>query len=832
MHPFAPEQNPLAQLPRARSMGRLCSRVRAWGAVAAFAAGFATLGASRDADAFAVYNRTSGTVSAKLVKGGTWAEDIAPDDGEACHWKDVGCTGGKQGTKLRVQLDIGRFSCDVDMTSDGYVHIFEVERASMVDGSGRPLFPGNYPSTYYCESRNAAHTRIALAPSSLETRDGQILGHRDFKFFATGDPQFNVGDAAKQAVATKILEFLAGQVRSTDARGVVIAGDLTMNSHRGEFKKYLAAINNGRGDSRWFYDGLGNHDFYSALGRWDDTFVDNLGDVGKSVAACALNTDGVFTDLIDQNDGCSFSAGIAKEVVSRRRTTAMTNVGGGGPWGQMHYSWDWHDVHFVQLNLFPGNDPAKGASTSAKWSPHESLRFLIDDLDAYVGTSGRPVVVIHHYTPNEDNDEDYWNTVDDKDSHTAYWNALRNYNVAAILAGHIHYAPAGKWSSQWTKPTAAATRPDGRTSLPVMVAGGAYTAVESDAAYLEIDFTDEKMSVRRRRLGSDAQVGDTVDLVVKAPESYASSRVTIGDGHWGTWRQEALCPRGSLATGFWQRVEGDQKGKDDTSLNSVSLQCTQPLEDAVEVISHRGWWGDWSSPATCAAGQYIVGARMRIEPYLDTRDDSAANDVQMYCSDGAEISADKRGEWGDWTARTDCPAHTAVCGVQIRLEDMQGDGKDDSAMNGLRLSCCPIPKAIAVGSGVTGSRKFVAAGSEGALLALQTSVGSDRSRKWNLRLSPDGVSYNIVVDGGIGGRRKYLSASSDGTVVDLWSADDGSGRQRWLLQPTADDTYNFVISGGVSSTRRYLSVNSDGSVIDLWTTDDKSGRQRWRLDPM
>jgi len=69
----------------------------------------------------------------------------------------------------------------------------------------------------------------------------------------------------------------------------------------------------------------------------------------------------------------------------------------------LHYSWDWGQVHFVQLNLYPGsageeylNIWRRRISGDARYPKH-SLEFLIDDLRRNVGSSGRPVVLFEHY---------------------------------------------------------------------------------------------------------------------------------------------------------------------------------------------------------------------------------------------------------------------------------------------------------------------------------------------------------------------------------------------------------------------------------------------------
>ena len=97
--------------------------------------------------------------------------------------------------------------------------------------------------------------------------------------------------------------------------------------------------------------------------------------------------------------------------------------------------------------------------------------------------------------------------------------------------------------------------------------------------------------------------------------------------------------------------------------------------------------------------------------------------------------------------------------------------------------------------------------------------------------TPECPYYHILnVEGGIGGNR-YLSATHTGDRVDAFSHDDGSGRQRWLLEPisSGSTTYTIRIADGTPENRVLLSSDSHGLLIDLYSHDDGSGRQRWIL---
>ncbi len=110
----------------------------------------------------------------------------------------------------------------------------------------------------------------------------------------------------------------------------------------------------------------------------------------------------------------------------RKRLGYIANVSPNG----YHYSWDWDGVHFVNVNLFPGNVWEGEADTYGRGhDPLFARDFLVADLKKHVGDSGRPVVVVHHFRPIDEN----WWTYSAADK---YQKAIQDYNVIAILVGH------------------------------------------------------------------------------------------------------------------------------------------------------------------------------------------------------------------------------------------------------------------------------------------------------------------------------------------------------------------------------------------------------------
>jgi hypothetical protein len=161
-------------------------------------------------------------------------------------------------------------------------------------------------------------------------------------------------------------------------------------------------------------------------------------------------------------------------------------------------------------------------------------------------------------------------------------------------------------------------------------------------------------------------------------------------GIWGTWAITKYCPEGSWASGFGQRVEKPQGGGDDTALNSVVLYCTNREGKAVGsyVSSDLGYWGDWAY-SHCPQGTHMTHFRLKKEKVSVPGDNTAANAVSFWCSNGMGIRAQNDGSWGNWGSWKgfDISTNMAICGLSQKTHSQQGIG-DDTALNDIRLYWC------------------------------------------------------------------------------------------------------------------------------------------------
>ena len=143
-----------------------------------------------------------------------------------------------------------------------------------------------------------------------------------------------------------------------------------------------------------------------------------------------------------EKSGFSMQAELIARNRLRKEKGAIMNVSANG----LHTSWDWDDVHFVQLGLYPADTQHAAIKYNRVWhDPQAALTFLREDLAAHVGKSRRPVVLMSHCGF----DTDWWHPED----WAAAYAVAKDYNIALYLYGHTGtglkaWAPAGearKW---------------------------------------------------------------------------------------------------------------------------------------------------------------------------------------------------------------------------------------------------------------------------------------------------------------------------------------------------------------------------------------------------
>lgn len=175
---------------------------------------------------------------------------------------------------------------------------------------------------------------------------------------------------------------------------------------------------------------------------------------------------------------------VLKGIASRNRNRATpVNLSDNG----LHYSWDWDDVHFINLNLYPGGPG----------DARDSISFLRQDLDRRVGKTKKPVVILQHYGFDKVSTEDRWWKQTERDE---FYKVIKPYNITAIFTGHEHLCHRIIWNG-----------------IPDFIAPKARGNNNIDGIYV-VRMTDKKMIVAQRRLDGAWGKVWTEDIVAPPPQ--------------------------------------------------------------------------------------------------------------------------------------------------------------------------------------------------------------------------------------------------------------------------------------------------------------------------
>ena len=168
-----------------------------------------------------------------------------------------------------------------------------------------------------------------------------------------------------------------------------------------------------------------------------------------------------------------------------------------------------------------------------------------------------------------------------------------------------------------------------------------------------------------------------------APSVFASLGFINFDGYWGTWGRMQVSSSRSYATRFKVRTESGQGSGDDTALNAICL-----IFNAGEppLCSSQGRFGDWYYSPVCREG--FMGAQFRLEAPQGSGDDTAGNNIKLWCANGQMMSAiGAPNNWGVWSPIKMCRPGKRICGIQTRVEDWKRNN-DDTSLNGVNMRCC------------------------------------------------------------------------------------------------------------------------------------------------
>ncbi|XP_044138687.1 vitelline membrane outer layer protein 1 homolog [Bufo gargarizans] len=173
-------------------------------------------------------------------------------------------------------------------------------------------------------------------------------------------------------------------------------------------------------------------------------------------------------------------------------------------------------------------------------------------------------------------------------------------------------------------------------------------------------------------------------LLIQAALSYGEWISVANGGRWGNWGDVQRCPPDSRAVGFNLKVEESQRKGDDTALNGIGLFCAYPNGSPAGMItSSVSQWGRWGNGLWCQ--KHLAAFRLQVEPSQSKGDDTAANNMEMLCSDPKHLIG-IGGHWGTYGSWSPS-CYTGICAIKTKVEAPQGRG-DDTALNDVQFECC------------------------------------------------------------------------------------------------------------------------------------------------
>jgi hypothetical protein len=175
---------------------------------------------------------------------------------------------------------------------------------------------------------------------------------------------------------------------------------------------------------------------------------------------------------------------------------------------------------------------------------------------------------------------------------------------------------------------------------------------------------------------------------------------------------------------------------------------TNYRNDVVTQINSKvgGKWGSWQESIFCDPRTYVRGFELQVEPpQRRGRDDTALNNIKLFCANKSgdikeEIISGGSPGWGRWGSQTMCESRADYAhAFRLRVEPPQRRGRDDTAANSMELVCSSCVRLTPSNGGHWGSwGPFVYCPSGSAICGMSLKIEA------RLRRGRDDTSVNDV----------------------------------------------------------------------------------------
>ncbi|EJF75991.1 metallophosphoesterase [Bartonella alsatica] len=255
---------------------------------------------------------------------------------------------------------------------------------------------------------------------------------KNYTAIIMADPQpwrLNSGDAnslSNREPWLKINERVASVIKAHKAAFHIVNGDLTEFGQQKNYDDYAMVY---KKLTSSVYEGLGNHDYANNVGKCTIPEAFNF-----YKDACAISAVSRMVSEIKKYSSqlSHFSADISENLVP---------ISGGNIHlikGSLSYSWDYGDIHYVQLHNYPSYT-VRLKEQFIEVEINKSLDWLKKDLAAADARGKVTIINFHDARAASIDGESFFIRKKNAKDLSMFKSIITSHNVKAIFVGHTHY---------------------------------------------------------------------------------------------------------------------------------------------------------------------------------------------------------------------------------------------------------------------------------------------------------------------------------------------------------------------------------------------------------
>lgn len=248
------------------------------------------------------------------------------------------------------------------------------------------------------------------------------------------DPQpwrLNFGDpnsSSNQNPWLNINRKVAKAIASQDAAFQIVNGDLTEFGRVATYNDYENIYK--KNSHRPIFEGLGNHDYANNVGNCQSY------EYSLSKDGCAISAVFRMSKAMEQYKKTlqAYNYNEHKQVTSYANNLYL--------WKSLSYSWDYGDIHYVQLQNYPtynvNLNALLGINHVVKVTVEKSLNWLEQDLAKADARGKITILNFHDARPSKNDKDSHFIDQSSKEDLDRFKKIITSHRVKALFVGHTH----------------------------------------------------------------------------------------------------------------------------------------------------------------------------------------------------------------------------------------------------------------------------------------------------------------------------------------------------------------------------------------------------------